>query len=435
MRSSKHHARRSSSNPDAKGNFFKRHVTFISVVFAVVVILIGIRLALPDVVKHYVNKELQKSPAYAGSVGSIGIELWRGAYQIRNISIYKRNGKIREPFFSAPYMDVSVQWRALFHHRLVTTIYMQQPRLNFVNGPTPQQKQAGEDTSWSQMLENLVPFKLNELEINDGEIHYQDDYSDPKVDLYFSELGASATNLSNAKQQKQALPAGIRANAKTIGGGSMTFRLELNPMAPQPVYQLDASLTNVYLPALNNFFRAYGKFDVAAGRFAMFTSVAATNAAYEGYIKVFFRNLDVFEWKKERHKNIVKIFWDAIVGTVADILKNQPHDQLATKIPISGVYTNSNVDLTSTIGALLRNAFIRALVPKYDEKVTTGEVTQSVKEGQIPNANTSGEGTNAPSATNSLNLPPAPLQTPAEKRHPGTLLETPERTNNAAHPP
>ncbi len=49
----------------------------------------------------------------------------------------------------------------------------------------------------------MVPFKLNELEIYDGEIHYQDDYSTPKVDLYFSELGASATNLSNAARQER----------------------------------------------------------------------------------------------------------------------------------------------------------------------------------------------------------------------------------------
>ena len=87
---------------------------------------------------------------------------------------------------------------------------------------------------------------------------------------------------------------------------------------------------------------------VARGDFAMFTSVAATNKAYEGYIKIFFNHLDVFQWKKEREKNILQIFWEAIVGTVTTALKNQPQDQLATKVPISGVYTNSSVDLLAT---------------------------------------------------------------------------------------
>jgi Domain of Unknown Function (DUF748) len=407
--------------------FLARHRIFILVIVAIILIFIGVRVSLPHVVRHYVNVQLQKSSAYAGNVGDIEISLWRGAYEIRNIHIFKRNGNVREPFFSAPYMDLSVQWAALFHHRIVARIYMQQPRLNFVNGPTAAQTQTGENTSWSQMLQSLAPFKLNEVDIYDGEIHYKDDYSNPKVDLYISRLGASATNLSNVERQQLQLPAGIRATGKTIGGGTLNFELQMNPVAPAPEYQLQTSLTNVNLPALNSFLRAYGKFDVARGEFAMFTSVAATNSAYQGYIKVFMDNLDVFEWKKERQKSALKIFWDAIIAGVSTILRNIPKDQLAARIPISGVYTNSDVGLTRTIGSLLRNAFIRALIPKFDEKVTTGEVTKNVEAGQIPNASTNG----APlSGMSGISKEP-----PDKQAHGATLLESTEQTNNRAAPP
>ena len=408
-------------------NFFARHRILFSVIAAIIILLIGLRVALPHIVKIYVNRQLQKSSTYSGQVGGIGIELWRGAYQIRNINIFKRTGKVPEPFFSAPYMDLSVQWQALFHHRIVARIYMQQPKINFVKGPTPEQSQTGENTSWNKMLQSLTPFKLNELDIYEGQIHYRDDYSDPKVDLYFSRLGASATNLSNIQHQQLALPAGIRANGKAIGNGDFTFHLQFNPVAQSPEYQLQASLTNVDLPALNSFLRAYGKFDVARGEFAMFTSVAATNRAYQGYIKVFFNDLDVFEWKKERTKSAVKIFWDAIVAAVSTVFRNLPENQLAAKIPISGVYTNSSVDLTSTIGSLLRNAFIRALIPKFDEKVTTSEVAHNVKAGEIPNANTNGFG--APTRSTGL-----PKESRAKKRHGATFLESNENTNKAANP-
>src|SRR5581483_2036614 len=297
--------------------------------------------------------------------------------------------------------ELSIEWGALFHHHIVGQVYMQQPKVNFIKGATKEQSQAGENTPWNDMLGKLFPFRLNRFDINDGEIHYKDPYSKPPVDIYFSQLGASATNLSNAKNQKLHLPAGIVANAKTLGGGSMNFHLQLNPMAPAPEYQLEASLTNVDLRALNDFLRAYGKFDVEKGEFAMFTSVAATNKAYDGYIKVFFNHLDVFAWKKEREKNILKIFWEAIVGGVTTVLRNQPNDQLATKVPISGVYTNSDVDLATTIGELLRNAFIRALLPKYDEHVTTGEVAKKVQKGEIPGADKQGDAKNADGTTKS----------------------------------
>ncbi|HEV2328702.1 MAG TPA: DUF748 domain-containing protein [Verrucomicrobiae bacterium] len=423
--------RHNKAEQDSHSSILARKRLLFSIVAATIVIFVLLRISLPHLVRHYVNAQLQKSSAYAGSVGRIEISLYRGAYEIRDIHIFKRNGKIQDPFFSAPYMDLSVEWPALFHHRIVARIYMQQPHLNFVKGPTAEQTQTGESTSWIQMLQSLTPFRINELEIYDGEVHYKDDYSDPKMDLYISRLGASATNLSNAQEQSLQLPAGIRAHGKTIGGGTLDFHLQFNPMAPAPLYQLQTSLTNVNLPALNSFLRAYGKFDVARGDFAMFTSIAATNNAYQGYIKIFFDNLDVFEWQKEEreHKSALKIFWDAIVGTVSTVFRNMPKDQLAVKVPIAGVNTNSSVDLTSTIGSLLRNAFVRALIPKYDQKITTTEVTQNVKAGVIPNASTNG--TPLP-GTRSTGLPKEP---PAKEKHGATLLQSTEETNKAGAPP
>jgi hypothetical protein len=153
----------------------------------------------------------------------------------------------------------------------------------------------------------------------------------------------------------------------------------------------------------------------------MFTSFAAADGKYDGYIKIFFRNLDVFQWQKEKKKDILKIFWDAIIGTVADVLKNQPHDQLATKVPVSGAFNNSDVHLWPTIQTLLRNAFVRALVPKFDERVNV----QAAKNVQ-PNGTTS---------------PPVPrqpvLKTDLAKEKNGTvqMLETNQPSHKATNQP
>src|SRR5438445_13165705 len=122
------------------------------VLAGIVLVLILLRLALPFAIKHYVNRQLQKSKDYSGQVGDIRVLLWRGAYQIKDINIFKRNGKIKEPFFAAPVMDLSIEWPALFHHRVVGKIYMAQPKLNFVKGTTPEQTQAGKNTTWNEML-------------------------------------------------------------------------------------------------------------------------------------------------------------------------------------------------------------------------------------------------------------------------------------------
>ncbi len=338
------------------------------------VFLICLRCLLPFALKTYVNRQLNQSRDYGGKIGDITVHLWRGAYQIHDIDIVKRSGSIPVPFFSVHQMDLSLQWNELFHGSVVSRIAMREPRLNFVSGSSPEQTQNGMENDWSRMLESLVPFKINNLEVTNGQVHFQNPDSKPPVDIYITDLSGTATNFTNSRRLTQKLPAGVSVRGKTLGAGQLDLQIQVNPLAEPPAFELNSSLTNVNLTALNDFLRAYGKFDVERGQFALFTSFAAKDGNYDGYCKVFFRDLNVFEWEKERKKNVLEIFWQAIVGTLATVLKNQPKDQLATKIPITGSFGKTDVHLWPTIATLLRNAFIRALVPKLDQPVKVEKV-------------------------------------------------------------
>ena len=83
-------------------------------------------------------------------------------------------------------------------------------------------------------------------------------------------------------------------------------------------------------------------------------------------------------------KNVLKIFWQAIVGTLAAGFKNHPHDQLATQIPISGNYTNSHVGVMPAIGNLLKNAFVRALLPNIESPVKVADVEKKEERKGVP---------------------------------------------------
>ena len=350
------------------------------VIIGVVLFLCAVRAVLPFAVERYVNHQLNKSKDYGGRVASIHMQLWRGRHRINYLKIYKRSGGVHVPLFSVDHLDLAIEWHELFHGSVVGQVLMERPRVNFVSGPTEAQSQSGKEEDWNAMLGSLFPFDLNRFEITNGQIHFQNEYSKPPVDIYLNELTSVATNLTNSRKVKGDLPAGVTAHATTLGGGGLDLGVQLNPMTKEPTYQVTAQLTNVDLTALNSFLRAYGKFDVARGEFALFTSVASKDGNYEGYVKLFFNHLDVFKWEKERQKSALGAFWDAIVGTVAVVLKNQNKDSLATRIPISGSYNNSKVGTWAAVATLIRNAFVRALVPKVDEKVTVKTVEQKKEE-------------------------------------------------------
>jgi hypothetical protein len=342
------------------------------------------RLLLPLAVEENVNRQLNMARDYGGRIGNVHIQLWRGRYRIDNIQIFKRNGVVHVPLFAADHLYLSMQWKELFHGSMVGQIRMEHPRLNFVAGPTAEQTQTGKGEDWQQILESLFPFKLNRVEIDNGQIHFQNEYSSPPVDIFLNHCFAVATNLTNSREIRNGLPAGVTAQGTSVGGGGLDLHLQLDPLAAAPTYQVTAQLTNVDLPAMNDFLKAYGKFDVESGSFSLFASIASREGNYDGYAKVFFGKLHVFAWEKERKKNALEVFWQAIVGTLTTAFKNQPHDFLATRIPFSGSYGKEKIGTWTAVGSMLRNAFIKALVPKMDEPVTVEKVAQKVeKKGKM----------------------------------------------------
>ena len=354
-------------------------------------ILIIARLALPFAIRDYVNRQLRAIPEYGGEVGAIRVNLWRGAYEILNLRVVKTTGKVPVPFVSIPHMDLSIEWPQLLRGELVGEVEMSRPELNFVNGPTEETKQTGVDKGWKQTLEALFPFTINRFEIKDGVIRYADPLQQQwPVDIYITNLFAVATNLTNVENAETALPAGLVARGNTVGQGKVALELLMNPLAETPTFKLAASITRMELTALNDFLRAYSNTDAESGRFWVYLNIAAAEGRYRGYIKPFFLDVSMINLDEAGRQNILQTFWESLVAGVAELFTNQPSDQIATEAPITGEFeAGTQVDLWTTIGGILRNAFFQALRPGIRQPVTLpGDVgiqgEQEQKEGSAP---------------------------------------------------
>src|ERR1044071_232098 len=100
---------------------------------AVVVVIVHTFLAIW--VRNYVNRKLSEIHGYRAHVSAVTLHLWRGAYQIHYIDIKKTSGDVPVPFFSAPLVDLSVEWHALiFERAFVGNIEIYRPKMNLVNG-------------------------------------------------------------------------------------------------------------------------------------------------------------------------------------------------------------------------------------------------------------------------------------------------------------
>jgi hypothetical protein len=351
----------------------KRKVVFI-VLGSIFVLLIALRIALPYILLRLVNKELTHIPGYTGHVDDIDVALIRGAYKIKTIKLEKTGGKIPVPFFSADLADLSLQWEALFHGRIVGKILVEHPIHKFVKGPTEATSQTKIDSSWTVVVKKLMPLKLNKFEINDGEIHYRDFHSKPEFDIFTKKVHILAENLSNADKNKEVLPSSITATAD-VYGGKASASMKMDALARTPTFDGKAKLEGLNLANLNNFIDAFAKFDIKSGEISIYTEAAAKDGKIIGYTKPIIKNLKVLNWEKDKEKPL-KIAYEAVVEAVAWVFKNQNKEQLATKVDFEGNIKNPNIDIWQLIGQVLKNAFIQALYPSLENSLN-GKKNQS----------------------------------------------------------
>jgi hypothetical protein len=339
----------------------------------IVILLIIARLILPYVVLHYANKTLAKMNGYYGRIKDIDIALYRGAYKINKIYLHKKDSvtNLETEFFDAEQIDLSIHWHALLDGKIVGELEFNEPTLRFIKDKT-EPKQIQKDTNdFRKILDDFMPLKINRFEIFNGVIKYEDKTSNPKVDIEMNNTHIRAENLTNVKGAST-LPSTVTASAD-IYEGSLNFDMKLDPLADDPTFDLNMQLENTHLPELNNFFKAYGKFDVSDGNFGLFLEIAAKGGQFSGYAKPIIKNLKVLG-PEDKDKDLVHKLWEGIIAGVGFVFKNQKHDQIATKIPIEGNFGKTKVYTWRAILEIFLNAFVQALQPSLDNDVNLGTV-------------------------------------------------------------
>jgi len=344
------------------------------ILIAVAILLITIRLILPYVVLHYANKTLANMKGYYGHIDDIDLSIYRGAYTINDIYLNKVDTltKKQTDFFKAKNIDLSVEWGAIFHGNIVGELEFDSPVLIFTKDKVELSDVNKDTTDFRKLLKDLMPLKVNRFEVFDGDLHYVDNTSKPKVDVALKKTHILALNLSNVTDAKVALPSTVKAKA-SVYEGTLTFDMKLNALNKYPTFDLNAEIKNTNLVLLNDFLKAYGNFDVHRGNFGLYTEMAAKDGKFKGYVKPIIKDLKVVG-PEDRHDKFFNKVWEQIIGAAGVILKNQKKDQVATKINIKGNFKDPQTNTLDAVWEVLRNAFIQALLPSIDNEISLKSV-------------------------------------------------------------
>jgi hypothetical protein len=251
---------------------------------------------------------------------------------------------------------------------IVYNIDFQKPVVNFAVNPSGNFVQNGKQVDWTIPLKHLTPFDINLLTFNDGKMAYKNFATSPNIDIYINNLQAKVSNLRNVEDKKVALPSVIEVSGDSIGKGKFALQGRLNILKPTPDMDLNIKLENAQLPAINNYSEAYAAIDFKKGDLSVYSEIVVKDNKLSGYVKPIANDISVIDLSKT--KNPIKLVWESVVSVFVELFKNQPKDQLATKVPLEGDLNNVKTDTWATIAGIFRNAFIKAFTKATDNDIS-----------------------------------------------------------------
>ncbi len=88
-----------------------------------------------------------------------------------------------------------------------------------------------------------------------------------------------------------------------------------------------------------------------------------------GCLKLLFKDLQVYDRRSAEEKSLFHRLYLGLVRGLPKLLENRVRGEAATEAAISGPVGNPNISTWQIIANLIRNAFIKSILPGFDEEV------------------------------------------------------------------
>lgn len=360
---------------------YRTRIALESILLLLAIVCALVWFATPYYARDYINHSLANLPDYRGRIEWIRIHPYTASADIYNFHMEKKTGKIPVPFLYVPHVRTSLQWSQLFDGSFRSSIIIFSPQINLVAGPSSAQSQLSLSMIWINTLKKLVPWRINQIRIHQGNLHFLDFHADPQVDLQVCRIEAAAENISNSKNVRVPLPAMIKITARPLVTGDFGMTLAVNFDERYATFTQNFRMEHVPAKGANSALKKYLKVEAKSGEIGLYSELSCNKGIYQGYIKPFFSHLE-FEPKPD-DKDTPGVFWASILNIIKGLVENDK-EVIATQASISGRVDQPNIDVLSAITGVLWNAYVKSLQPGFDPLHSPPVPTDTVTTPQSP---------------------------------------------------
>jgi hypothetical protein len=207
--------------------------------------------------------------------------------------------------------------------------------------------------------------RVQQLRVLESELGFVNEYTRPPFRLFASEAELTLRNLSNQSQEGDAT---IEGRALFMGSGATTFSGTFRPDHAGPDFDIDLAIRDAKLASMNDLLRAYANLDVTEGWFSFFSELRVRDGTIDGYVKPLFRDINVYDPRQDRSKNVFRKMYEGLADGVAKLLENKKRDEVVTVAELSGRVDSPEARNLQVVLNLIQNGFFEAILPGFERE-------------------------------------------------------------------
>jgi len=231
--------------------------------------------------------------------------------------------------------------------------------------PVKQAAQATKEAAKDVSNKPGVLLKARRISVTGATVGFVNQEANPHYRVFMADTDVVVENFTNQRTEGTATG---RLTGRFLGSGQTLVTATFRPETNGPDFDVNARIENTDMRKMNDLLRAHAKFDVATGVFSVYSEVKVKNARVDGYVKPLFKDLDVYDKDQDEDKKLGQKIKEKAIDIAGKVLKNRSTKEVATVAPFSGPLENPKASTWETLVGVLRNAFIKAILPGFERE-------------------------------------------------------------------
>jgi hypothetical protein len=332
-------------------------------VFAVAVL--ALVLCFDAIVTWQTRKGLDSIEGYKTTFSDVELRPLKLTYAIRDLKMMKETaGGAGEPFFYAEEIEGGVYWRELLDGHLVARVRVESPKVTLIAAKDKKEQQLEpEDPNLAEKLEEMVPLKVDRIEIKSAEVDFIDKTEPEFPEIWLHDADVTVENFATRASLSKGEPTIVAASGTLQKSGQVSLYVTADPLAKGLSFSGSFKLEGLDMREFGKLIRSKSGVVLKKGKLDLFAQFDARDGHISGGVKPLLKNPEVEQAEPGLVNKLKAVVADAGLKLFSDRVDNR--DAVATVIPLDGQIKDPEVQLWPTVFGVIRNAFVEGVSESF----------------------------------------------------------------------